>query len=233
MDYLMEIAKEMKLWVIEDACQAHGAEYKGRKTGSLGHAAAFSFYPTKNLGALGEGGMVTTNDENLAQKIRLLRAHGEYPKHTHHYVGYNFRLEEIQGAMLNIKLAYLDQKNNSRRKNALRYRELLNDVPQIKLPNEEYFAKHVYHLFVIQTNCREKLISFLNERKIGNAIHYPNLIPNQPAFQYLGYGQGDFPVAEAAGQQILSLPMFPEMTDEQIREVVAALKEFLGGFSKN
>ncbi len=226
MDSIKEIAKNHNLLVIEDACQAHGAEYKNKKTGAFGDTGCFSFYPSKNLGAFGEGGIITTDNEELFNKLKLLRAHGENPKGTHNISGYNFRLDEIQGAILNIKLKYLDRYNNSRRKNAVLYKNLLTDVPNIESPYEDPFVKHVYHLFVIKTDFRDELSRFLNNKGIGTGIHYPNLIHLQPAYKELGYKLGDFPVSEKISKQILSLPMFPELTEEQIHIVVDKIKEF-------
>lgn len=232
MEQINEIAKRHHLAVLEDSCQAHGASYLGEKVGGLSDAAAFSFYPTKNLGGCGEGGIITTNNDEVARKARLLRAHGEHPKNTHHCVGYNFRMEELQAAILRVKLRSLDRWNDERRKNALLYRALLKDVKEIQLPPDDdplTGTKQVYHLFVIRTKERDRLQQYLTEHGIGNAVHYPTPIHLQPAFSHLGYGRGSFPVAEELMQQLLSIPMFPSMTAEEIKEVGRKVKGFFGG----
>jgi dTDP-4-amino-4,6-dideoxygalactose transaminase len=224
-DSIRKIAEKAGIPVLEDSAQAHGAFYKNRRTGSLGRMACFSFYPGKNLGAYGEGGAVTTDSDELAAKIRILRDHGSDRKYYHQAVGYNYRLEGIQGAVLNVKLRHLDQWNTARRANADRYRELLNDLP-IKLPPADNDCQSVYHLFVIGVEKRDDLQKFLTERGIGCLIHYPIPVHLQQAYAGLGYKKGDFPVTEKWAGRILSLPMFAELTDGQIQEVCAAIREY-------
>jgi dTDP-4-amino-4,6-dideoxygalactose transaminase len=227
MEPILEIAKKKGIVVIEDACQAHGAEYKGKRTGSLGRVGCFSFYPGKNLGAYGEGGGVTTDDEEIAQKVRMLRDHGSPKKFYHEYVGNNCRLEGIQGAVLAVKLKHLDQWNDSRRKNAGLYREYLKGT-DVGLPQEMPYAKHVYHVFCIRVKDRENLINFLKDKGIFTNIHYPIPIHLQKAYSFLGYKKGDFSVTEGCMDQILSLPMFAELTEEEIKYTADRIKEFYG-----
>jgi dTDP-4-amino-4,6-dideoxygalactose transaminase len=208
--------------VIEDAAQAHGALYKGRRVGTFGHAACFSFYPGKNLGAYGEGGAVVTNDEAVARQVRLLRDHGSERKYHHEIIGYNFRLEGIQGAVLSVKLAYLDEWNELRRNHAARYNQLLSDS-NLTLPEEMSYAHHVYHLYVVQAEEREALQADLNRAGVQTGIHYPIPIHLQPAYAFLGHSRGSFPEAEAQASKVLSLPMFPELTSEQIKVVAEAV----------
>ncbi|MBN1312976.1 MAG: DegT/DnrJ/EryC1/StrS family aminotransferase [Anaerolineae bacterium] len=225
MDPLLEIARAHNLAVIEDAAQAHGSLYKDRKVGSLGTAACFSFYPTKNLGAYGEAGAVVTNDPEIAQHIRHLRSHGESTRYHHDMVGYNYRMSALQGAVLNIKLPYLDEWNAQRQRHAGTFTKLLADLP-LTLPVEAPYAQHVYHLYVVQTDRRDELYDRLRANKIIASIHYP--IPSHltPAFAHLGYGAGSFPVAEHLAKEVLSLPLYPEMTTEQIEQVVAEVRKF-------
>jgi dTDP-4-amino-4,6-dideoxygalactose transaminase len=233
-DPLIEIAREYNIYLVEDAAQAHLAEYKGRKVGGLGICASFSFYPGKNLGAYGEAGAVTTNDDELAQKFRVIRDHGSVKKYTHVLLGHNYRMESIQGAVLKVKLKYLEKWTEERRRVANKYRELLSDLEEIKLPVEMPYAKHVYHLFVIQVNSkpdkrqevRDKLQRFLNENGIGTGLHYPIPLHLQPCFKELGYKRGDFPVVEQLAESGLSLPIYPELTDEQIEYVAEKIREF-------
>ncbi len=218
LDPIFEIAARHNLVVIEDAAQAHGALYKGRTVGSQGRAVCFSFYPGKNLGAYGEAGAVTTNDAEVARRIRLLRDHGSERKYHHEIVGYNFRLEEIQGAVLSVKLRHLDRWNELRREHAARYGELLAGSDLV-LPREMAYAYHVYHLYVVQTEARDQLRSTLNEAGIQTGIHYPIPVHLQPAYASLGYKAGDFPEAERQARRVLSLPMFPELSGEQMMRV--------------
>jgi dTDP-4-amino-4,6-dideoxygalactose transaminase len=227
MDPILEIAARHNLFVLEDAAQAHGAKYKGRVAGSMGKLAAFSFYPGKNLGAYGEGGAVTTSDEELARRVKMLRDHGSEKKYYHELLGYNARLEGIQGAVLGTKLRYLDKWNNGRNKVAQNYNRLLRDGP-VGVPNMDPDYFQVFHLYVVETKRREELMKFLQERGISTLIHYPVPIHLQKAFAHLGYRAGDFPVTEKLADQILSLPMFPELTDDQIAYVVVNIKEFFG-----
>jgi dTDP-4-amino-4,6-dideoxygalactose transaminase len=226
MDPIMEIAKKYNSKVIEDACQAHGAEYKGKKAGSIGDAGCFSFYPSKNLAAFGDGGMVVTNGKEIAHKIKMFRDHGQVRKYEHLVEGYNSRLDEIQAAILRVKLKRLDEWNKSRRKNASIYNDLLEDVDEVVMPLEAKDAKHVYHLYVIRTHRRDELQEWLKSKGIGTGLHYPASVHLQKAYEYLGYKEGDFPVAEECAKQILSLPMFPELTREQIEQVVSEIKTF-------
>ena len=226
MDPILDIAKQYDLVVIEDACQAHGASYKTRKAGSLGRAGCFSFYPGKNLGAFGEAGAVVTWDKEMAQKIRMIRDHGQAQKYFHDCEGYNGRLDAIQAAVLRIKLTRLLDWNQSRRKNAALYSELLQEVPGITLPVEAAFAESVYHLYVILADNRDGLQKFLQERGIATGLHYPLPLHLQKAYAHLGYKKGDFPVAEQAAERLLSLPMYPELTRDRIEYVCTSIKEF-------
>lgn len=225
MDEIMDIARRHNLFVIEDACQAHGTTYKGRKAGSLGHMAAFSFYFTKNLGAYGEGGMITTSDDELARKVRLLRDHGSETRYYHDELGWNARLDELQAAVLRIKLPHLDEWNKKRRQMASLYNQLLSDA-DVLTPFEAPDRRHIYHLYVIRTKQRDALRSFLNDQGIGTGIHYPVPIHMQKAFKFLGYNSGDFPVTEAITADILSLPMYAELTEQQVESVTNAIKIF-------
>jgi len=226
MDPIMEIARRHNLWVVEDACQAHGARYKGRRTGGLGHMAAYSFYFSKNLGAYGEAGMITTNDDGLAEKVRMLRDHGSSQRYHHDLVGMNGRLDEIQAAVLRAKLPYLETWNKQRRANAAHYTDLLSDVEGLIPPNVASYAEHVFHLYVVQVPRRNELFSYLRERRIGVGIHYPVPCHLQPAFQALGYNRGDLPITEQVTDEIISLPMYAELTEEQRIYVVNAIREF-------
>jgi len=215
---IFDLARRKNLFVIEDAAQAHGAEYKGRRVGALGDIGCFSFYPSKNLGAYGEAGAVVTNDEEVAHRVRMLRDHGSEQKYRHEIIGYNFRLEGIQAAVLNVKLRHLDAWNDARRAHAARYRELLRDTNLI-LPTEMSYAHHVYHVFAVQSAARDDLQAKLTQAGIQTNIHYPIPIHLQPAYASLGYRRGDFPEAERQCDRVLSLPMFAELTDEQIQSV--------------
>ena len=226
MDPIHEIALQYGLVVIEDACQAHGALYKNRKAGSLSTAGCFSFYPGKNLGAFGEAGAVTTQDEEMAQKIRMIRDHGQAQKYFHDIEGYNGRLDAIQAAVLRIKLKRLKDWNQSRRNNAALCTELLQDVSGITLPVEAEFAESVYHLYVILADNRDGLQKFLLERGISTGLHYPLPLHLQKAYIHLGYKKGDFPVAEHTAEWLLSLPMYPELTEEQIEYVCTSIKDY-------
>jgi dTDP-4-amino-4,6-dideoxygalactose transaminase len=227
MDTLCEIAQKRKLLLIEDAAQAHGAEYNGRKIGSFGHLACFSFYPGKNLGAFGEGGAVVTDDEKLNERIRRLRDHAQAGRHNHVELGHNTRMEGIQGAVLDVKLRHLDAWNSARNRHANRYLELLADVSGIQLPAAPKKGRHVWHLFVVLVEGikRDILQKQLAERGISTGVHYPTPVPFQPAYAHLGYQRGDFPVAEDVMNRCLSLPMFAELEDEQIDYVSEALHE--------
>lgn len=221
MDQISAIARTHNLLVFEDACQAHGALYNGKPAGSLADGAAFSFYPGKNLGAYGEGGAVTTNDAAIAKKIRILRDHGSPAKYHHDVVGWNERMDGLQGAVLDVKLPHLDAWNEARRAHAARYRELLPKTVQTIA--ESPGSTSAMHLFVIRSPDRDALQERLKSRGIQTGIHYPVPIHLQPAYRDRGWKQGDFPVAEMLAKEILSLPMFPELTEAQITEVCEAV----------
>ncbi len=223
MDPILEVARRHGLVVIEDACQAHGAYYKGKRVGSLGHAAAFSFYPGKNLGAYGDGGMVVTNDEKVADRIRMLRNYGQREKYIHLVKGFNRRLDTLQAAVLRVKLSHLDEWNEARRRHASRYNGLLANSPA-SLPVEASFARSVYHLYVIRIQDRDSVMSRLREAGIATGIHYPVPIHLQPAYADLGYPAGSFPITEAYASQVLSLPMYAELRPEQIERVASAVR---------
>jgi len=224
MPALTAIAQGYGLALIEDAAQAHGAEIAGRRVGSLGHAACFSFYPGKNLGAYGDGGAVTTDDEALAGRLRKLRDHGRVSKYVHDEIGYGHRLDALQAAILAAKLPHLNAANAARRRLAERYCDLLAETDLI-LPFVPDGVAPVWHLFVVRTPRRDDLLARLREQGIEAGIHYPLPLHLQPAYTSLGLGPGSFPVTEAAARQVLSLPLFPEMTDEQQERVAAALIE--------
>jgi dTDP-4-amino-4,6-dideoxygalactose transaminase len=225
MDPIMELAERKGLWVIEDACQAHGARYKGRRTGSIGHVACFSFYPAKNLGGYGDGGMVVTNDEKIAERVRMLRDYGQQEKYRHLIVGYNRRLDTLQATVLRVKLHHLDEWNEARRRHAHLYDRLLKDT-RVTPPFNPEHSEHVYHLYVVQSERRDELREWLGAKDVATGIHYPVPVHLQPAYAYLGYGEGDFPVTEAYARRTLSLPMFPELIKEQIEYVVEAIHQF-------
>ena len=234
MDPILELAERYGLIVVEDACQAHGAEYfsqrenRWRKSGSMGRAAAFSFYPGKNLGACGEAGAVTTNDETVANRIRMLRDHGQSRKYHHEVEGYNGRLDAIQAGFLQVKLSYLATWNQQRRERAQTYHSLLLPLAEdVVVRNEAPWAKAVYHLYVVCVEDRDELIAKLAQDGIGTGIHYPVPLHLQNAYRHLGRKQGDFPVAERLSKQIVSLPMYPNLTLEQQTRVVAKLQEFV------
>lgn len=227
MDPIMAIARKHGLRVIEDACQAHGARYKGRRTGSLGDAAAFSFYPSKNLGAYGDGGMIVTNDQHVAEQARLLRNLGQPAKYQHQVKGYNHRLDTMQAAILCVKLPHLDAGNTARRDAAAAYNELLADSPVVT-PEAATWAEHVYHLYVIRVNDREALQAQLNEAGVATGIHYPIPIHLQPAYAELNHKPGDFPVTEKYAAQILSLPMYPGISQEAVEYTANLIKAFYG-----
>ena len=223
---LQSLAEQHGLILIEDAAQAHGAEYQGNRVGSLAKAAAFSFYPGKNLGAFGDGGAITTNDDVLAERVRMLANHGRQTKYEHTMEGVNSRLDTFQASILSIKLAHMDRWNSQRRERAQLYAELLADVSEIQLPQVMPDRASVFHLYVIQTAERDKLLDYLHGQGIYAGIHYPIPLHLQPAFQHLGYQKGDFPVSEKLGSECLSLPLFPEMTDDEVRTVCDAVHRF-------
>jgi dTDP-4-amino-4,6-dideoxygalactose transaminase len=227
MDRILEIGRRHKLPVIEDACQSQGARFKGRRTGSLGTFAAFSFYPSKNLGAYGDAGALTTNDAELAEKVRMMRNYGQRSKYDHVYLAWNRRLDTLQAAVLRVKLRHLDRWNESRRRIASLYQELLAGTANIGLPYASADIEHVYHLYVIQVEHRDRLQTELAARGIGTGIHYPVPIHLQEAYRGMGFGPGSFPVTEAAARRVLSLPMFPEMTEADVRRVAGAVRELV------
>ena len=223
MDPIMDIAQRHGLAVIEDAAQAHGAEYKGRRVGSIGDLGCFSFYPGKNLGAYGEGGAVTTNKPELARLVRMLRDWGAERRYYHDLKGFNYRLEGVQGAVLKVKMGYIEAWTEARRAHAARYGELLVGTG-VRTPDALPDRHHVYHIYAIREARREALQTFLQERGVATGIHYPIPVHLQQAFAELGHKAGDFPHSEAAANEVLSLPMFPELRPEQQDVVVAALK---------
>jgi dTDP-4-amino-4,6-dideoxygalactose transaminase len=228
MDPIMAIAEKHGLNVVEDACQAHGAEYKGRKAGSIGTAGCFSFYPGKNLGAYGEGGGIVTNDEALAAKIRMFRDHGQAKKYYHDIIGWNARLDGIQGAVLNVKLKYLSDWNEARRRHARDYSAGLSSIKDVVVPQEVEYAKHVYHIYALRVQDRDKFMAYLNEKGIACGIHYPIPLHLQNAYAFMQKGPGSFPVAEKCASEYVSLPMFAELTDEQVAYVIEQIKEYYG-----
>jgi dTDP-4-amino-4,6-dideoxygalactose transaminase len=226
MDAIQAIARRHGLLVFEDAAQASGARYKGRMAGSLGDAAAFSFYPGKNLGAYGDGGAVTTNDAAIAEKVRLLRNIGQKVKYYHEVKGFNHRLDTIQAAVLRVKLPHLNDWNASRRRAAAKYAELLADLP-IVTPTTADYAEHIFHLYVVRLADRDALMETLKDKGIASGLHYPIPIHLQPAYAELGYRRGDFPVTEAYAEEIVSLPIFPELDDEKVAYVAEAVRAFV------
>lgn len=225
MDAVMAVARKHNLLVIEDACQAHGATYHNRKVGSFGLAGCFSFYPGKNLGAYGEGGMLVTNDETVYETARCLRDHGSEQKYYHVRIGYNYRMEGFQGAVLRVKLPYLDEWTDSRRKNAAYYNRILKDF-DVVTPVVLDDVRHVFHLYVVRVNQREAMQQYLQQNGVATGLHYPVPVHLQKGYQFLGYREGDFPVTEAAAKQILSLPMFPELTEQQMQYVAETIGKF-------
>jgi dTDP-4-amino-4,6-dideoxygalactose transaminase len=242
MDTIMDVARRHRLYVIEDAAQAIGAEYKGRRAGSIGDLGCFSFYPTKNLGGFGDGGMVTTNDAELAERVRRLRNHGYTARYYNKEVGGNFRLDAIQAAVLRVKLRYLDDWTRARQRNAARYHTLFAEAQLasmdaergsgsfeqsgLRLPVEAPSRRHIYNQFVIRSTARDRLQSFLTEQRIGTEIYYPVPLHLQECFTGLNYRKGDFPTSELATRQTLALPIYPELTAQQQMTVVQAVKEF-------
>jgi len=224
LDSLLEIAQRHNIHLIEDACQAHGARYKQKRVGTFGIAGCFSFYPGKNLGCLGEGGAIVTNDSQLAERMRMLRDHGSVKKYEHRVPGYNFRMEGLQGGFLSVKLNHLDSWNERRRSAAMRYRELLSDSG-LTLPAEMAYGEHVYHLYVIQSDNRDALRQQLSAAGIETGLHYPVPLHLQEAYACLGYSRGSFPVSEQLAQRILSLPMHPGISEAQIAQVASVLLE--------
>jgi dTDP-4-amino-4,6-dideoxygalactose transaminase len=226
MNPIIEIAERYRISVIEDACQAHGAGYKGRSAGSIGISGCFSFYPGKNLGAFGEAGGVVTSNEETKRKIQVLRDHGQDKKYHHSMVGWNGRMDGIQGAVLKVKLKGLAAGNEARRNHAKLYNShILKLTEHVIVPKEAEGRRHVYHVYAVRVKNRDVVLKDLSERGIGCGVHYPVPIHLQPAYSFLGYKEGDFPVSEKCGKEFLSLPMFPELKNSQIETVVEALHE--------
>lgn len=228
MEEILKISKAYKLWVIEDAAQSVGACYKGKKTGNIGDIGCFSFFPTKNLSALGDGGMITCNSEELAKKIKMLRVHGASKKYYHQFPGYNSRLDALQAAFLRVKLKKIEEWNQKRREIAEIYSNALKDL--VKVPVVDKKDKtHVFHQYTIFTDKRDELRKYLQEKGIETSIHYPFPLHLQPIFSYLKYKKGDFPIAEEAANKVLSLPIYPELSMEEIEYIINSIKEYFRG----
>ncbi|MEK6983794.1 MAG: DegT/DnrJ/EryC1/StrS family aminotransferase [Nanoarchaeota archaeon] len=227
LDPIMELAAKHNLIVVDDACQAHGAKYKGKVIGGVAHSTAFSFYPGKNLGAFGDAGCLTTNDDEFAVKTKSLRNHGRLndEKYKHGLIGSNYRMDELQAAILNVKLKYLEGWVNARRKVASKYREYIS-AKDVKHPTEAIYAKHAYHLYVIRIKKRDELRKFLNSNGISTGIHYPLPLHLQPSLEFLGYKKNNFKITEEYANTILSLPIYPELTDDDISYVSNKINDF-------
>jgi dTDP-4-amino-4,6-dideoxygalactose transaminase len=225
MEPIQAVAQEHGLHIVEDACQAHGARYKGQRAGSMGIAGCFSFYPGKNLGAFGEAGAVVTNNANLNEKIRVLRDHGQFRKYHHSKVGWNCRMDGIQAGVLRVKLQTLENDNQRRRAHADHYNRTLSEIPGVLTPLHAAYAQHVYHIYAIRVKERDRVMELLAKKEIGCAVHYPIAIHLQEAYRSLGYKEGSFPVAERCAREFVSLPMYPELTREQIDRVVVSVNE--------
>lgn len=227
MDKIKEIARKYNLFIIEDVAQAHGAAYKGKKVGTFGDLACFSFFPGKNLGAYGDGGAIVSNNDDLAKKTRMFANHGRIEKYNHEFEGVNSRLDGLQAAILDIKLKYLDKWTRRRREIAEMYGDALKDL--VIIPHELPYVKHVYHLYVIRTKNRDKVKASLQEKSIATGIHYPIPLPFLKAYSYLEHKPEDFPVAYALKDEILSLPIHGDMTEEQVKYVILQLKNTIKG----
>jgi dTDP-4-amino-4,6-dideoxygalactose transaminase len=225
MDPILDVARAHGLFLVEDACQAHGAEYKGRKVGSLGDAACFSFYPGKNLGAFGEAGAVVTRNATLQERIRVLRDHGQICKYRHTMVGWNCRMDGIQAAILQIKLRFLDRGNQLRRSHAAHYDEGFDGTEEVMTPAQSACVRHVYHIYAIRVHDRDEVIQLLAEKGIGCGVHYPVPIHLQEAYRGLGYQPDAFPISERCATEFISLPMFPELSPAQVETVTQEVKE--------
>lgn len=225
MDAIMSIARSSGLKVVEDCAQAHGTHYKGKQVGSIGDVSAFSFYPSKTLGAYGDAGMVLTNSDELCESLKLLRDNGRTSWYEHAIIGYNSRLDGLQAAILRVKFRYLEKWVEARRSHAARYGELLGEVDGLALPVEKTYARHSYYVYVVRVKDRETFMARLKEKGCGCGIHYPIPLHLQPAYAHLGGREGDHPVAEQYAKEIVSIPMFPEMTDDQLAEAVAVIRE--------
>jgi dTDP-4-amino-4,6-dideoxygalactose transaminase len=228
MDPILEIARAYGLFVIEDAAQAHAAEYKGRRAGTMGDAGCFSFYPGKNLGAFGEAGAVVTNDPELRRQMQMLRDHGQSRKYYHSLMGWNCRMDGIQAAVLSVKLRHLYEANSLRRKHASAYNQALAGIDDLLTPFEAKYARHVYHVYAIRVQERDSVLRNLQEKGVGCAVHYPVPIHLQEACRNLGYAKGAFPITENLADEFVSLPMFPELTEEQIEYVARCVSEVIG-----
>ena len=230
MDEIMAVAKEHGLYVVEDVAQAQGATWRGKRLGTLGHLGCLSFFPSKNLGAFGDGGAVVGMDSGLVEKVAMLANHGRKEKYTHELEGYNYRLDNLQAAILLVKLPHLDRWNAQRRAAAERYDELLADVEEVTTPKAPAEGEPVYHLYVIRAPDRDELAAYLKERGVSTGLHYPKPLHFQPAYARLGLKEGAFPEAEAATREVLSLPMFPDITEEQVGYTAGCIKEY---YSRN
>jgi dTDP-4-amino-4,6-dideoxygalactose transaminase len=230
MDPILEIAGKHKIKVIEDVAQAFGGEYKDKKLGTLGDVGCTSFFPSKNLGAYGDGGMIYTNKKEIAEKVKLLRAHGSKEKYNHELVGYNSRLDTLQAAIVRVKLKRLDQWNNMRAAHAAKFNTLFSGC-NLTTPYSETYNKHVYHLYALLIKNRDKGQEFLKSKGIASAIHYPIPAPLQKSYEHLGYSATDLPISYKVSQETLSLPMFPELNEEEINYIVKGVKDFLSASS--
>jgi dTDP-4-amino-4,6-dideoxygalactose transaminase len=224
-DAILEICRKHRLPLVEDACQSHGAKYKGKTVGTFGEMSAFSFYPGKNLGACGEGGAFVTNNSAFAARAKSLREHGSTVRYYHDEIGFNYRMEGFQGAVLGVKLKHLQKWTEGRRRGAHRYHELLKDTP-LQLPREANYAESAWHLYVVRHPQRDKLKEHLDANDVGCALHYPLPLHLQKCYAQLGHKPGDFPVAEKSARECLSLPVYPELTDAQIQRVATVIKSF-------
>ncbi|MBN2543164.1 DegT/DnrJ/EryC1/StrS family aminotransferase [bacterium] len=228
-DAIKAIADKHNLMIVEDACQAIGSKYRRVKAGALGNAGAFSFFPTKNLGGAGDGGLITTNDEKICELSKKLRVHGSSKRYYHDTLGYNSRLDALQAAVLNVKLKYLDSWNENRRKNAAYYNQLLAGVEGVETPIETADRYHIYHQYTIRVKGkRNDVQAAFAENKIGHSIYYPLPIHLQTPYAYMGFGKGSFPVTEKAADEVISLPIYPELTESQMDEVVEVIKKVVG-----
>jgi len=231
MDPILELARRYNLAVVEDAAQAIGSEYKGKRAGSIGALGCFSFFPSKNLGGYGDGGMVTTDDEELAEKVEILRKHGGRSEYNHSMIGYNSRLDALQAAILRVKLKHLDRWTSGRQENAAYYDQELAGLDGVKLPRDLGFGRHIYNQYTLRVKKRDELKEHLKEKGIGCKVYYPLPLPFQDCYRFLGYKEGDMPEAESAAQEVISIPIFPELSREEKEEVVGAISSFYEGDS--
>jgi dTDP-4-amino-4,6-dideoxygalactose transaminase len=226
MDEILHISKKYNLFVIEDACQAIGATYKGKRVGSMGTAGCFSFFPTKNLGGYGDGGIIVTNDAELARKLKILRVHGSNPKYYHSMIGYNSRLDPIQAAMLQVKLKYIDQWNQTRRNLALKYNEAFKDLPVTVPIQETDSCLGVYHLYILRAEARDELLAHLEKNGVSSGLYYPVPLHLQEVYRDLGYKDGDLPESEKASLSTLALPLYPELTSDKQEHIISTVRAF-------